>query len=218
MKYFDKKELEGGLPAGEAGYTIIEMMIAISVFLVVVMTGMNALLNAGVLHRKSQDLRSIMDNLSFIMEDMSRNLRTGNNYHCFSALDSIPSSTSSLVSTPKSSPVVNDKGINCWGISFEPPTGNPADHDDQWVYYISAGKVFKSTDGPYVASSFNQLTPDEVEIDSISGFTVLGAESPSNGDTQQPLVTIRLVGSITYKDSVTPFSLQTSMSQRLIDI
>src|SRR5665647_2970799 len=64
------------------GYTIIETMMAVSLFIIIVMMGMNALLNANVLHKKSQSMRSIMDTLSFIMEDMGRNMRTGINYHC----------------------------------------------------------------------------------------------------------------------------------------
>jgi len=67
-------------------------------------------------------------------------------------------------------------------------------------------------------SDYVQLTPEEVSINSVSGFTVLGAEPSTTGDTQEPLVTIRLVGTITFKNVVTPFSLQTSVSQRLIDI
>ena len=46
-------------------------------------------------------MRSILDNLSFIMEDISRNLG-GSSYHCFVAGDVIPSVTSPIVSTPKS--------------------------------------------------------------------------------------------------------------------
>ena len=65
------------------GYTIIETMISVSLFLIIVMSGMGALVNANVLHQKSQDMRSIMDNLTFVMEDMSRNIRTGYNYQCF---------------------------------------------------------------------------------------------------------------------------------------
>ena len=67
------------------------------------------------------------------------------------------------------------------------------------------------------ATSFVQLVPDEVEIDPLSYFSVSGAEPPP-GDSRQPFVTIRLIGEITFKNVVTPFSLQTSISQRLIDI
>ncbi len=193
------------------GYTIIETMVAVSLFIVVVMAGMGALLNANLLHRKSQNMRSIMDNLSFVMEDMSRNLRTGYNYHCFVAGDTIPSSTSAVVSTPKSC-------ANGWALAFEYAYGVPANNDDQWVYYIdNTGKIFKSTQGPYIVSNFFQLTPDEVVIDPASSFAVMGAEGVAV-NSQQPFITIKLIGRITFKNVVTPFSLQTSVSQRLADI
>jgi prepilin-type N-terminal cleavage/methylation domain-containing protein len=200
------------------GYTIIETMIAVSLFLVVVTIGMGALLNANLLHQKSQSLRSIMDNLSFVMEDMSRNLRTGYHFQCFDysagqqtlSLDSI-----TTLASPRSCP----KG---WAIAFESAGGNPNSFLDQWAYYISnSGQIYKTTDG---ARTFIQLTPDEVFIDANgkSSFSVLGAESKAS-DSQQPYITIRLVGTITYKPGtsnsvVTPFSLQSSVSQRLIDI
>ena len=179
------------------GYTIIETMIAISLFLVIIMTGMGALLNANLLHQKSQDMRSIMDNLSFILEDMSRNLRTGSNYHCIddsNVLATIPHSCASG-----------------GGISFKPALGGP-----NWVYTVNSDNTIqKSVDG---GATFITLTPPEVKISlTVLPFSVLGAEPPA-GNRQQPFVTIRLVGSITFRNVVTPFSLQTSVSQRLVDI
>src|SRR3989344_2098107 len=194
------------------GYTIIETMISVSLFIIIVMAGMGALLNANLLHGKSENMRSIMDSLSFIMEDMSRNLRTGYNYHCFDDNDDV----SANVSVPES-------GENCWGISFEhqggtlyddPPTNINYHDEDQWVYYINGEKIYKSTDG---GGTVIQLTPDEVIIQLSDGFSVLGAE-PSPGDSQQPFVTIKLVGKIIMKGVETPFSLQTSVSQRGLDI
>lgn len=191
------------------GYTIIETMIAISIFIIVVMTGMGSLLNANVIHQKAQDQRSIMDNLSFIMEDLSRNLRLGSKYYCVTGADPL-----SNVSIAKSSP----SGANCWGIAFEPAGGSTSNPNDQWMYYIdSNGALFKSIQGPYNSTSnYTQLTPEEVKINPVSGFLVLGAEAPS--DTQQPFVIIRLVGTITYKNVVTPFSLETSVTERTPDI
>ncbi|MEK7219404.1 MAG: hypothetical protein AAB687_01875 [Patescibacteria group bacterium] len=196
----------------KGGYTIVETMIAVSLFLVITTIGMGSLLNANLLHQKSQNMRSILDNLSFIMEDISRNLRTGSSYHCFVAGDVIPSVTSPIVSTPKSCP-------DGWALAFESSTGIKNNDDDQWLYYIdNTGKIFKSTAGPYSADSFIQLSPDEVVIDTtVSGFSVLGAEGVAT-DLQEPFVTIRLIGTITFKNVVTSFSLQTSVSQRLVDI
>lgn len=185
------------------GYTIIETMIAISLFIVIVMSGLGALLNANLLHNKAQNMRSIMDSLSFVMEDMSRNIRTGFNYHCaITGQTSLPD------------PAVPRSCASGFGIAFEEPNGDINDNDDQWVYYVNAGRLYKSTDG---ATTVVQLTPDEVVINPVSIISVLGAEPPP-GDTQQPLVFIKLQGTITYKNVVTPFSLQTSASQRRIDI
>ncbi len=179
------------------GYTIIETMIAISLFLVVIMIGMGALLNANLLHIKSQDMRSIIDNLSFIMEDMSNNLRTGYDYHC--------------IDDDNVTAINPHSCANGGGISFKSTLG------DQWVYAIYPdGSIQKSVSGG-ATGTFTVLTLPEVKISSVSGFSVVGAEPPP-GNTQQPFVTIRLVGTITYKDIITPFSLQTSISQRLVDI
>lgn len=199
----------------KAGYTIIETMIAVSLFIVVVMAGMGSLLNANLLHNKSQDMRSIMDNLSFIMEDMSKNLRTGYDYHCIEK-----SSSGNIELYDLDEP---ENGNDCRGIAFEYQYGNIGPND-QWVFVISdpfpgsnLGKISKLTQSPY--NDFNKyirLTSEkEVIIDGgKSGFIVSGAEKTDN---QQPFVTIRLVGEINLKGVVTPFSLQTSVSQRKLD-
>jgi prepilin-type N-terminal cleavage/methylation domain-containing protein len=160
------------------GYTIIETMIAVSLFLIVITIGTGSLLNSTLLQKKSQDMRSIMDNLSFIMEDISKNLRTGSNY---SGGDT--------------------------QISFLASDGNP------WVYAISNGNIQKSVDG---GTNWIELNSSEINLESGSGFSIIGI-SPS--DNLQPFVTIRLVGKITAENNlITPFSLQTSVSQRLVDI
>src|SRR3989338_30923 len=192
-------------PWRSGGYTIIETMIAVSLFIIIIMSGMGALLNANLLHQKSHNLRSIIDNLSFIMEDMSRNLRTGYHFRCLVGNDNL-----SDVSTP----------LSCqsgWGVAFEPATGDPSDAADQWIYYVNpAGQIFRSTEGP-AAGNFFQITPPEVVIDQLFPFAVLGAEPPAS-NKQQPFVGIKLVGKIIFKNVITPFALQTSISQRLVDI
>ena len=200
----------------KSGYTIIETMVAVSIFVIVIVFGMNALLNANLVGRKSQDLRSIMDNLNFIMEDISRNARTGYDYECYA-----PPVAFVPLNSPKSC-------VAGSVIFFETADGDNTDRTDQWVYKIEetasgSGKynIFKSVEGGQ-DGTFVQLNPSEVALTVSSGFSVLGAERPAinplNDDRQQPLLTIRLVGEIEYKDTITPFSLQTSVSQRLIDV
>ena len=164
----------------KSGFTIIEMMIAIAIFLIVVMIGMGALLNANAIHRKTQNTRSIMDNLSFIMEDMSRNIRTGSEY-------SLDGDTS---------------------FSFLPAN----ETTNHWKYFFDNNGNLEKTD----SSGTSVLNSPEISFSTFgSGFTVVG-QNPS--DDQQPFVTIRLVGKISSPNGDIPFNLQTSVSQRAIDI
>lgn len=197
------------------GFTIIETMIAVSLFIVITTVGMGALLNANLLYQKSRDMRSILDNLNYVMEDLSRNARTGYNYHCFLSTETIPTLTSAVPSTPQS--CENENG---WAVAFESAYGDTANYDDQWVYYIdNSGKLFRSTLGPYTASSFTQMTSDEITLDTTKSYVrVYGAEPPGSGDSRQPLLVIRLVGTISYQNVTSPFSIQTTVSQRLLDI
>lgn len=195
-----------------SAFTIIETMIAVALFFVVVMIGMDSLLNASNVHKKSQDQRSIMDNLTFIMEDMSRNIRTGYNYRC------LPTGTlvtpAEISGSPQSCP---NKGAS---LIF-----TPGDGSTPWAYKVEVGTsgslgILKSTDG---AQTWTQLNPDDsnstssISFDPVTGFTVTGAEPPSSGNSQQPMVTITLVGKVTTNSITTPFSLQTTVSQRVID-
>ena len=180
----------------EKGFTILETMVSVSLFIVVVIVGMGSLLNTTLLHKKSQSIGSIMDNLSFIIEDMSRNLRTGYDYHCII-------NDADIVTTDTKDCLVGK------GVSFKSSLGN------QWIYLISTnGDIQKSIDG---GLTFTILTPPEIKIDSALQFFVSGALPPPQ-DTRQPFVTIRLIGSITSQGNVEPFSLQTSVSSRLVDI
>jgi hypothetical protein len=181
-------------------------MVAVSVFVVVVVAGMGALLNANLLFQKSRDMRSILDNMNFIMEEMSRNIRTGYNYHC---------GDFSNITNPKSC----SSGGN---IFFEEvhASANPPVATDQWGYrFVSTdgGVTFNLNRSINGGGSWGQLNPDEVDLKAVSGFSVFGAES-GGADAQQPFVVIKLVGTIKTKGVETPFSLQTTVSQRVLDL
>jgi hypothetical protein len=200
-----------------SGYTIIETMLSVSIFIIIVLSGMNAVFNANLVSHKSEDIRSIIDNMNFVMEEMSRNLRTGYNFHC------INSNNGGF--TNLDTPLSCDLG---GAIAFEEASGDPLNPNDQWVYKIESTdggatyNIKKSTDGgaTYVQLNSSQLILHSTLGEGVSGFRVLGAESthatPTN--TQQPLAMIRLIGEIRYNNSVSPFALETTVSQRLVDL
>ncbi len=187
------------------GFTLIEVMIAVALFTVIMTIGVGAVLNSNNTHKKSQTVRAVLDNLSFIMEDMSRNIRLGSLYHCgdLSNIEAPQDCASSAT------------------LAFEGQAGASGDAGDQIVYGITSDdninyKIIKSTDGGITSK---MLTPPEVSIDPLaSGFTVVGSAPFSENDSVQPRVIIRLAGAVTYKDLVSKFTIETTVSERLIDL
>ena len=179
------------------GFTLIEMMIAIAIFLIVITIGVGALLNASAVHNKTKGMRSVLDSMTFTMEEMSRNLRTGHEYHC-------GGSGSGPLSCPGGGTA----------ISFKSSQGTVS--DEIWQYSIcsigTGNGICKSTGG----GSLLPLTPPEVNIDSSSRFYVFGAETIN--DTVQPYVILKISGTINYHNTSTQFNLRTAVSQRAIDI
>lgn len=201
------------------GFTLIEVMIATALFTVIMVVGIGAVLGANDAHKRTQNIRATLDNLSFVMEEMSRSLRTGTRYHC--------NISSGILTDPQDCP--NDYTRS---IAFESVNGDPTSAFDQWVYSIQPSlsnpahiEVVKKYE--YPTGSGNQitvpLTPLNVEIDPIkSGFTVTGScpVKPVGGlctDLTQPKVVIRLSGQVLYKGQGVPFDLQTTVSQRVLD-
>lgn len=201
--------MKNRLTKTQSGFTIIEVMVSITLFLVIVTTGMAALLNVNLLSQKSRDMRSVMDSLSFAMDDMSKSLRTGYDYYCFNYNGGpLPSGAQSP----------QDCASGGSAISFKPQ--DYITNNEPLVYYFYTNpsdstkfSLFKATDGS--AASAVQLTPNNVLISQAS-FVVTGAPPPP-GDVSQPYVTIKLSGSIVYNKVSSPFSLETSVSQRLLD-
>lgn len=192
------------------GFTLIEVMISIGLFTVVMIVGITAILGVNNTYRKSRTMRSAIDNLSFIMEDMGRNIRLGYLYKCVQN-DQIPSTE---VEEP-------EDGVDCPGIAFEPfwdpVSGETALDQDQVVYFISEdsegfGSIYKSMDGGANYAPMNSL---DVNIDlARSGFTIFGT---SDTDDEQPAVLITLAGVASSGAKTTDFHLQTTVSQRLFD-
>lgn len=205
----------------QKGFTLVEVMIAIGLFVVVMVFGIGSVLSTNTAHKKSQSQRAINDNLSFVIEDMSRNIRLGSNYRCPMDLGTIFNDDEysfqvSTIDALGQDCAVGDEGLS---LSFDPMNANfddPADTTDQMGYVIYNNAIYKTSASTFDGSvhTFIRITPPEVVIDeSKSGFTVIGTESTST----QPRVIVRLSGTVNYKNITTPFDIQTTLSQRLLE-
>ncbi len=194
------------------GFTIIEMMIAIALFVIIVELGIGAALNTTDLHNKTKALRALEDNLSFVMEDMSRNIRLGTNYHCFNSGETVGPSAS--IENPQDCP--NNSGV----VAIESFNGASGNANDQIIYAITgSGNLQKSKNGGTTFANLNSTNNNEkISFDVLrSGFTVIGSDNLASNDYSQPRVIIRLSGSIEYKSQDYPFNIETTVSARATD-
>ncbi len=64
------------------GFTLIELMVSVAIFAVIMVISLGALLSISTADKKAENIASVMNNLNFAVESMTRNIRTGYNYYC----------------------------------------------------------------------------------------------------------------------------------------
>ena len=182
------------------GFTLIELMVSVTIFIVVMTISLGALLSISAANRKAEALKTVMNNLSFSLESMSRAIRTGVDYGCNSSGDC----TSGTGGYRFSFTDVSQRDVTyCLGsgTSCETSTACPAG---------TSCTILRSING----GTLEPLTSQEVAISNLSFYL----QGSATGDGVQPKVVITLNGSITIGASPpTQFALQTSVTQRLYD-
>jgi prepilin-type N-terminal cleavage/methylation domain-containing protein len=67
------------------GFTLIEMMVSVFLFSIVIVIATGALVSILGANRKAQAVKSVMNNLNFALDSMTRSIRTGTDYDCGTA-------------------------------------------------------------------------------------------------------------------------------------
>ena len=172
-------------------------MVSVSIFTMVVIIAVGALVSINDANRKIQSMRALMDNLNFVLENISRTLRTGSSYHCGSSVN---------ITSPQDCPIVGSDYI-----AFEGASGSGGNAQDQIIFRLANGQIQKSTDS---GASFLGMTAPEVTLTNFL-FYVSGAPA---ADAKQPKILLLVGGTAkASKGLVSEFNLQTTISQRLID-
>lgn len=177
------------------GFTLIEIMTAVSVFAVVMTISMGSIISVISANRKSESLKTVMDNLNLAVESMSREMRFGMNYHCGLSGD---------LTDPQN---CSDGGHSMAFLANDGVT--------EIVYRQTDTTIEKSTDG---GLTYLPVTAPEISIQDLA-FYVLGTlPSTSEGTPLQPKVLIKIKGSAgTGEGEKTDFTVQTLVSQRQLD-
>lgn len=170
------------------GFTLIEVMVAVSVFAIILTVGIGSLLTINNAYRKSQTERVVIDSLSFAVESMARELRTGYNYTCAGVCD------------PSGSPTI--KFINSDGDTIA------------YSFDFNGGQGRIVSSDPQLPGGQLALTDPSVVIIDDMKFFVVGEDAT---DSIQPYVIITVTGTTAASNQQSQFTLETSVSQRLID-
>lgn len=212
------------------GFTLIEVLVSLSIFTMVIVIAVGVLLTMVDANSRAQNMQSVMTNLSFAVDSMTRDIRTGTNYFCQSSNSSAGSATVPALSS--SLPVSGNDVRNCgngrsnrFSFSFIEGGGsltancgsgriayryNPTDKSIERRLCAGDGQG-----GDNQPADWQRMTATNVQVDELR-FTVTGANL---SDELTPTVTIYVSGSVagTVK-TATNFSMQTTVTQQLLDI
>ncbi|MFQ5661816.1 MAG: type II secretion system protein J [Candidatus Paceibacteria bacterium] len=185
------------------GFSLVEMLVAVALFASVMLIGVGALLSLIDANRKAQSLNSVINNLNFALESMSRNMRVGTTYHC-SVNNNVPPNIDSTKDCKNGGKLVG----------FESSGGDPNDPNDQFVYRINGSQLEMSkTSGS--ANSFISITASEVTIEDFNFYV----DGTSTSDDFQPRIIMTIKGSAGIDEKTkTEFNLETMVSQRVLDL
>lgn len=204
-----KKNFRKKISDFRTGFTLVELIVSMALFIIVVFITTSAFLTLSTLSKKASTTRIAMDNLSVVIESMTRNIRTGYTYRC---------SNESDFYTPSTPLIAQDCSGGNTSLSFYNQDG------------IITGYMFRSGQptGPNNVILFNQnntfcksstpgkclrLTAPEIIITNLK-FYVTGADNTS-GVTNQPHVNIVVQGVAgTDPRTQSKFSIYTSVTQR----
>ena len=172
------------------GFTLVEMLVSISVFMVVMTVAAGSLMSVIDANNKAQALKSAINNLNFAIESMAKEIRVGSNYSCVGAC---------------SEGVDNIKFLSSRDINKN------SSIDDYVTYKLDSESIKRcvNTGGVCSATDFTQMTAKGVKIDSVRGlkFYIVG--------TNPARVLITISGEAGTKTKLkTKFNLQTTVSQR----
>jgi len=208
-----------------AGFTLIEMIVSLAVFSVVITIAVGALLSLIAGNEQLQSQQSIMTNLSFALDSMTREIRTGYYYYC----DARPNYNAGgpnniFASSTDLDARLGDSTQDC-------PDGNETDWQLQGVSFIEGGNsitvgadrilYFFDADRGEILRKLVDLAPQSIVSSGLyiknAEFWVTGSDPQEVGDDEQATVTIFIEAAETAA-STRSFYVQTTVTQRVLDL
>ena len=182
------------------GFSLIEMIVSTTVFIIVMLIVVGAMISLDTASRKARAIRVAMDNISAATDSMSRNLRMGSYYHCGCGNPLTPGDldTAAVRDCPMTD-TYGGGGDVCLGFTSQ--------QDDRVIYRLKNNRIERSRDG---GVSFIPLTAPEIIINDLRFFV-----SGTLQNSQQPVITMLVRGTVQQgTKTVTDFNVETTVGSR----
>ncbi len=189
------------------GFTLIEMLVALSLFTIVVTISVGAFLSLIGASRGVQGEQSVMTTLTFVLDSMTREIRTGTSYYCatgaFSTQESLSSTTQSCAG-------------GSTGLSFLEAGSSITGASSRIAYFYDSSSSTRKTIMRKIGGSDPQsIVSDGITITSAQFFVTGTDRLETSNNTIQPTVTIILEAR---DETGATTTLQTTVTQRELDI
>ena len=180
---------------GNKGFTLIELMVSISIFAIVLVISMGAILTVVDANRKARTLSEVMNNVTFTFESITRTIKTGAN----------PSKVGSSLRIDGIPPIPNGDFSR---VPIYYRRGQESDGRGYIERCVEISGVSCSS-----SSSYKKITAPEVDVKRFN-FYIKGV-----GAGLQPRINMQIQGTAKASEKIqSDFSVQTTISQRNLNI
>ncbi len=189
----------------QSGFSLIELLVALTIFSVVVTMATGTLLVLINANLKAQNVQAVINNVTFALDSMTRELRTGYNYDCDTTRHT------SVDSDSATQDCTNGVYISLMESGGSLTSGKSS---NRIAYAYDAGS--QTIIRRLANDTWLPLTSPNVQITNFK-ITVTGS---SPADSVQPTVTVFIEGKAGGLGDSTDstFSMQTTVTQRLLDL
>lgn len=187
------------------GFTLVELMVSLTIFSIVMVISTGTLLIMIDINAKAQAIYSSTTNLTFSLDNITRELRTGHHYYC----DTDPGEGIGLIGGTRDCPASEDANY----IAFT------RERDDKRTgFRLSGSSIEQKIDtGPWVPLTSEDVVVENFEL--VVDNTETYYPYPANGDTDQPVVDLFISGYVDNGlDNTTDFTIQSRIIQRRLDL
>lgn len=193
----------------QTGFSLIEVLVSLSIFTVVVTVSVGTLLVLIDANSKSQSMQLVMTNLTFALDSMTREIRTGDAYYCADSDSQLNDQRDKSGTRNCTAPDRKRFAFNEGGESLTAGMGS------RRIQYRLEGASIERRLG--TLGSWQPVTSPDVRVDELM-FVVTGSE-PGTSDRTTPTVTIYLSGQVEGKNNTgSSFNIQTTVAQIMLDI